>query len=210
MYFPRVVVETLVAAIVGSDAITVKKTKSKHKHKLSKTEIEKIFWRNRLILKSKLNIDWGRLPSLSIVMHAEAPVTDDNYNSVVTITLGPRDYLQRVDSKHVRFIVEAGPNENAALGIPFMNRLGLTFDRTHKRIGFGPGCGCEVSTDGYPTISNGYRVLWSPSQLPKQPSTSSSGDTSTLRRLSQLGSTLRDSIRRGSRRSKPNYEKLDG
>ncbi|EGF77527.1 hypothetical protein BATDEDRAFT_27292 [Batrachochytrium dendrobatidis JAM81] len=211
MYFPRVVVETLVAAIVGSDAITVKKTKSKHKHKLSKTEIKKIFWENRLILKSKLSINWDRMPTISITMFAENPVTDDNRNSVVTIKLGPRDYLQRVNSKEFRFIVEAGPNENAALGIPFMNRLRLVFDRQNKRIGLGPGCGCEAVTDGYPTISNADQVLWPLPQLPKQPSGSSSGDTSTLRRsFSRFGSTLRDSIRRSSRRSKPNYEKLDG
>ncbi|KAJ8322462.1 hypothetical protein O5D80_000005 [Batrachochytrium dendrobatidis] len=210
MYFPRVVVATLISAIVGSDAITVKKTKSEHKHKLSETEIEKVFWENRLILKSKLNINWGRLPSLTITMFAENPVTDDNRNSVVTIKLGPRDYLQRVNSKESRFTVKAGPNDKAVLGIPFMNRLLLTFDRTHKRIGFGPGCGCETATDGYPIISNNDQVLWSPShvRLPKQPSGSSSGDTSTLRRsFSRFGSTLRDSIRRSSRRLKFNYKK---
>ncbi|OAJ43360.1 hypothetical protein BDEG_26727 [Batrachochytrium dendrobatidis JEL423] len=73
MYFPEVVVAALVDAIVGSNAITVKKTKSEHKHKLSETEIEKVFWENRLILKSKLNIDWSKLPSLSITMFAQTP-----------------------------------------------------------------------------------------------------------------------------------------
>ncbi|OAJ43366.1 hypothetical protein BDEG_26733 [Batrachochytrium dendrobatidis JEL423] len=208
MYFPRVVVAALVDAIVGSNAITVKKTKSEHKHKLSETEIEKVFWENRLILKSKLNINWGRLPSLTITMFAQNPVTDANRNSVVTIKLGPRDYLQRVNSKESRFTVKAGPNDKAVLGIPFMNRLLLTFDRTHKRIGFGPGCGCETATDGYPIISNNDQVLWPLTQLPKQPSGSSSGDTSTLRRsFSRFGSTLRDSIRRSSRRLKFNYKK---
>ncbi|EGF77927.1 hypothetical protein BATDEDRAFT_27286 [Batrachochytrium dendrobatidis JAM81] len=107
----------------------------------------------------------------------------------------------------VRFDIEVGPNDNAILGIPFMAQLGLTFDRAHKRIGFGPGCGCEVATSKYPTISNGYRVLWPSShvRLPEQPSTSGSDGTSTLRRsLSQLGSALC-----GSRRPKFNYKKFE-
>ncbi|EGF77666.1 hypothetical protein BATDEDRAFT_27290 [Batrachochytrium dendrobatidis JAM81] len=65
----------------------------------------------------------------------------------------------------VVFAIKAGPNDNAILGIPFMAQLGLTFDRAHKRIGFGAGCGCEVSTSKYPTISNGYRVLWPLTQV---------------------------------------------
>ncbi|OAJ32848.1 hypothetical protein BDEG_28725 [Batrachochytrium dendrobatidis JEL423] len=207
MRFPETVVAALVDAIVGSNAITVKKTKSEHKRKLSETEIEKVFWENRLILKSKLNINWGRLPSLTITMFAENPVTDDNRDSVVTIKLGPKDYLHKYDSKHARFTVKAGPNDKAVLGIPFMTRLRLIFDQTHKRIGFGPGCGCETATDGYPIISNNDQVLWPSShvRLPKQPSGSSSGRTSTLRRsFSRLGS-----IRRSSRRSKVSYEKLE-
>ncbi|KAJ8324317.1 hypothetical protein O5D80_006581 [Batrachochytrium dendrobatidis] len=173
-------VAALIDAILDSDAITVKNNMLKHK--LSKTEIKKIFWENRLILKSKLSIDWNKLPSLSITMFAQNPVTDDNSNSVVTIKLGPRDYIQRYDSKHVIFTVTVGSNDNAALGIPFMTRLELTFDRAHKRIGFGAGCGCEVMADGYPTISNGYRVLWPLTQLPEQPSTSGSSGTFIRRR----------------------------
>ncbi|KAJ8331815.1 hypothetical protein O5D80_000120 [Batrachochytrium dendrobatidis] len=122
------------------------------------------------------------MPTVSIVMFAEDPVTVDNYNSVVTIKLGPRDYLQRVDSENFLFAVQAGSDYYAVLGIPFMTRLGLTFDRAHKRIGFGPGCGCETETDGYPTISNGYRVLWPLPQLPEQPSTSGSDGTFIRRR----------------------------
>ncbi|KAK5670569.1 hypothetical protein QVD99_002354 [Batrachochytrium dendrobatidis] len=174
---PEKVVATLINAILDSGAILVKKTKSEHKHKLSETEIKKIFWENRLILKSKLSIDWGKLPSFSITMFAQNPVTYDNSNSVVTIKLGPRDYLQRYDSKHVRFTVKAGSNDKAALGIPFMTRLGLTFDRQNKRIGFGAVCGCETMTDGYPTISNGDQVLWSLPRLPERPSTSGSDGT---------------------------------
>ncbi|EGF77931.1 hypothetical protein BATDEDRAFT_27052 [Batrachochytrium dendrobatidis JAM81] len=84
----------------------------------------------------------------------------------------------------VRFAIKAGSNDYAVLGIPFMTRLGLTFDRAHKRIGFGAGCGCKVSTSKYPTISNGDQVLWSPShvRLPEQPSTSGSSGTFIRRR----------------------------
>ncbi|OAJ40353.1 hypothetical protein BDEG_24098 [Batrachochytrium dendrobatidis JEL423] len=139
MIFPKVVVATLVDAIVGSNAIIFK-------------------------------------------MFSQTPVTDDNRNSVVTIKLGPRDYIQRYDSEDCKFAIKAGSNDKAILGIPFMTRLELSFDRAHKRIGFGPGCGCEVATDGYPTISDHYRVLWPSSQLPEQPSTSGSDGTFIRRR----------------------------
>ncbi|KAK5667209.1 hypothetical protein QVD99_006416 [Batrachochytrium dendrobatidis] len=147
--------------------------------------------------KSNFHINWNKLPSLQFV--CSNPVTDES-NSVVEITLGPKDYIQIIV-----FAVTAGPNDYAVLGISFMTRLAVTFDLQNKRIGFAPGCGCEVATDGYPTISNGDQVLWSPSQLPEQPSTSGLGRTSTLRRLSRLGSTLR-----GTKRSKVSYEKFEG
>ncbi|OAJ39300.1 hypothetical protein BDEG_23161 [Batrachochytrium dendrobatidis JEL423] len=117
-------------------------------------------------------------------MFAQNPVTDENRNSVVEITLGPRDYMQ------ILFAVQAGSDYYAVLGIPFMTRLGLTFDRAHKRIGFGPGCGCEVATDGYPIISNNDQVLWPLShvRLPEQPSTSGS-DGAFIRRRKPITTT---------------------
>ncbi|KAJ8329283.1 hypothetical protein O5D80_002499 [Batrachochytrium dendrobatidis] len=202
---PEIVVTMLIDAILDSDCITVKKAMFSNNH-LGKRRIKKRLRKNYLMFEPNYNIDWSKLPTVSIVMFSQNPVTDENSNSVVTIKLGPKDYMQRIDSKHVRFAVKICSSDYATLGIQFMIRLGLTFDLQNARIGFGPGCGCEVSTDGYPIISNGDRVLWSPSQLPEQPSTSSSDGTSTLRRsLSRLGSTLR-----GSKHSKPNYEKFDG
>ncbi|EGF79363.1 hypothetical protein BATDEDRAFT_26088 [Batrachochytrium dendrobatidis JAM81] len=180
MRFPEVVVSTLVNAILDSGAITV--NINIFSDKLGKVMVKKIFSQNYAMLESGFDIDWGKLPTLSITMHAQTPVTDANRNSVVTIKLGSKDYIQRVDSERFRFAIKAGSNDNAILGIPFMAQLGLTFDLQNKRIGFAPGCGCEVSTSKYPTISNGYRVLWSPSQLPEQPSTSGSSGTFIRRR----------------------------
>ncbi|EGF76390.1 hypothetical protein BATDEDRAFT_92765 [Batrachochytrium dendrobatidis JAM81] len=182
MRFPEVVVATLINAILDSGAITV--NINIFSDKLGKVMVKKIFSQNYAMLESGFDIDWGKLPTLSITMFAQNPVTDANLNSVVTIKLGPKDYIQRVDSKNFRFAIKAGPNDNAILGIPFMAQLGLTFDRAHKRIGFGAGCGCEVATSKYPTISNGYRVLWPSShvRLPEQPSTSGSSGTFIRRR----------------------------
>ncbi|KAJ8324061.1 hypothetical protein O5D80_007273 [Batrachochytrium dendrobatidis] len=204
MRFPQAVVDVLINDILNSGAITIKNTMISSK--LGKIIIKKKLQNNHLMTKSKYNIDWVKLPTITITVFAQTPVTDDNHDSVVTIKLGPKDYLRSYNSKDFLFTVKVGPNDNAVLGTSFMARLGLTFDRTHKRIGFGPGCGCEVSTDGYPIISNGYRVIWSPSQFPEQPSTSIPDGRSTLRRsFSRLGSTLR-----GSKHSKPNYKKFDG
>ncbi|KAJ8329153.1 hypothetical protein O5D80_003098 [Batrachochytrium dendrobatidis] len=207
MYFPRVVVKALVDAILNSNAITVKKTV--FSNKLNKKEIKRIFWEYHAISESGFNIDWGKLPSFTIVMSSQTPVTDDNRNSVVKITLGPRDYMQKIDYTRLVFAVTTGSNDKAVLGIPFMTHLAVTFDLQNKRIGLGPGCGCETMTDGYPTISNGDQVLWPLSQLPEQPSGSGSDRTSSLRRsLSRLGNTFRGSIRRSSKRLKFNYKKL--
>ncbi|KAJ8326157.1 hypothetical protein O5D80_002566 [Batrachochytrium dendrobatidis] len=177
MRFPEVVVTALVDAIVDSGAITV--NINIFSDKLGKVMVKKIFSQNYAMLESGFDIDWGKLPTLSITMFAQTPVTDANCNSVVTIKLGSKDYIQRVDSKNFAFAIKAGPNDNVILGIPFMAQLGLTFDRAHKRIGFGAGCGCEVATSKYPTISNGYRVLWPLPRvrLPEQPSTSGSSGT---------------------------------
>ncbi|EGF80841.1 hypothetical protein BATDEDRAFT_24293 [Batrachochytrium dendrobatidis JAM81] len=177
MRFPEVVVTALVDAILDSGAITV--NINIFSDKLGKVMVKKIFSQNYAMLESGFDIDWGKLPTLSITMFAQTPVTDANCNSVVTIKLGPKDYIQRVDSKHVVFIVAAGSNDYAILGIPFMTQLGLTFDRAHTRIGFGPGCGCETASNRYPTISNGDQVLWPLPRvrLPEQPTTSSSSGT---------------------------------
>ncbi|KAK5664419.1 hypothetical protein QVD99_000104 [Batrachochytrium dendrobatidis] len=180
MYFPKVVVAALVDAIVDSNAITLKRIKLKRK--LYPEEIDDVFWKDGLMAESSFSIEWDRLPTLSITIFAENPVAVENRNSVVAIKLGPRDYIQRYDSKNFEFAVQAGSNDKATLGMSFMTRLTMTFDRRHKRIGFGPGCGCETATDGYPTISNGYQVLWPSSQLPEQPTTSGSDGTFIRRR----------------------------
>ncbi|KAK5669585.1 hypothetical protein QVD99_003976 [Batrachochytrium dendrobatidis] len=204
MCFPEMVVYVLINSILDSDAITVK-TMFKNDH-FSKRKIKKKLQKNHLMSKSKYSVDWDKMPTLSIVMFSQAPVTDDNRDSVVTITLGPKDYMQIIDSEDFMFTVTACPNDYANLGTSFMTRLRLTFDLQNQRIGFGPGCGCETATDGYPTISNGDQVLWSPSQLPEQPSTSGSDGTSTPKKsFWRLGST-----RHGSKQAKFNYEKFDG
>ncbi|KAJ8324720.1 hypothetical protein O5D80_006959 [Batrachochytrium dendrobatidis] len=96
MIFPKVVVATLVDAIVGSNAIIFKSMFSK---KLSKREIENIFWENHPMIESTYNIDWEKLSTITITVFSQTPVTDDNRNSVVKIKLGPRDYIQRYDSE---------------------------------------------------------------------------------------------------------------
>ncbi|EGF79364.1 hypothetical protein BATDEDRAFT_25669 [Batrachochytrium dendrobatidis JAM81] len=80
----------------------------------------------------------------------------------------PEEFQKTIMENGLAFAIKAGPNDNAILGIPFMTRLGLTFDRAHTRIGFGPGCGCEVATSKYPTISNSYRVLWPLPQVTRE------------------------------------------
>ncbi|EGF79155.1 hypothetical protein BATDEDRAFT_25680 [Batrachochytrium dendrobatidis JAM81] len=169
---PEKLVATLINAILDSNAITSKNILLRRK--LDKEKVKKKLQANSPMFKYNYNIKWEKLPTVSIVMFAQTPVTYDNSNSVVTIKLGPRDYMWKYDSEKFRFSIKAGSNDKAALDIPFMSQLAVTFDRTHKRIGFGPGCGCETATSEYPTISNSDRVLWPLTQLTEQPSTSGS------------------------------------
>ncbi|KAK5670555.1 hypothetical protein QVD99_003234 [Batrachochytrium dendrobatidis] len=194
MYLPKTVVATLINDILDSGAIRVKGIL--FRNKLGKIMLKSILQGNYIMPKSEFKIKWEKLPSFTIVMFAQNPVTVNNYNSVVTIKLD-------------LFSVTAGSNDNATLGIPFMTRLEVTFDLQNTRIGFGPGCGCETVTDGYPTISNSDQVLWPLPQLPEQPSTSSSDGRSGLgRSFSRLGSTFRGTLRRGSKRPKFGYKKF--
>ncbi|OAJ32791.1 hypothetical protein BDEG_28671 [Batrachochytrium dendrobatidis JEL423] len=102
MRFPEVVVATLINAILDSGAITV--NINIFSDKLGKVMVKKIFSQNYAMLESGFDIDWGKLPTLSITMFAQTPVTDANCNSVVTIKLGPKDYIQRVDSKNCKYL----------------------------------------------------------------------------------------------------------
>ncbi|EGF76636.1 hypothetical protein BATDEDRAFT_28181 [Batrachochytrium dendrobatidis JAM81] len=96
---PEKVVTTLINAILDSNAITVKG--SMLRRKLGKEEIKKKLQANSLMFKSNYNIKWDRMPTISVVMYAQTPVTYDNSNSVVTIKLGPRDYMWKYDSENV-------------------------------------------------------------------------------------------------------------
>ncbi|OAJ45342.1 hypothetical protein BDEG_28489 [Batrachochytrium dendrobatidis JEL423] len=82
-----------------TNAITVKG--SMLRRKLGKEEIKKKLQANSLMFKSNYNIKWDRMPTISVVMYAQTPVTYDNSNSVVTIKLGPRDYMWKYDSENV-------------------------------------------------------------------------------------------------------------
>ncbi|OAJ43809.1 hypothetical protein BDEG_27126 [Batrachochytrium dendrobatidis JEL423] len=118
---PEKVVTTLINAILDSNAITVKG--SMLRRKLGKEKVKKKLQANSLMFKSNYNINWDRMPTISVVMYAQTPVTYDNSNSVVTIKLGPKDYMWKYDSEKFRFTVKSGSNDKATLGMSFMSHL---------------------------------------------------------------------------------------
>ncbi|OAJ44234.1 hypothetical protein BDEG_27498 [Batrachochytrium dendrobatidis JEL423] len=205
MRFPETVVTALVDAILNSNAITVKDNMLRSDY-LDKKKIKMRLWKNHLMPRYKYTIDWSRMPRFSITMFAQTPVTDENRDSVVTIELGPRDYMQIIsieNSEKFLFAVTVGSNDYAVLGMSFMTRLKLTFDLQNARIGFGSGCGCETATSEYPTISNNDRMLWPLPHfgLPEEPSTSYETQYRSI--VLRIGR-----IRRGSKRSNIDYKKL--
>ncbi|KAK5673537.1 hypothetical protein QVD99_000978 [Batrachochytrium dendrobatidis] len=167
---PRKIVDKLIRAIGKSGAF---------KPKLTKDDIKKFFEKKQIIKVPDHIIDWKKLPKLSFVMYTETSKTGKASRSSVEITLGGRDYIQQVGAGEYQFFVDVGRNKRVVLGTPFMLRMRVVFDRTNQRIGFGPGCGCENSADGYPIISSNSQVLWSP--RPKK----SSFRQSSYRKLSK-------------------------
>ncbi|KAJ8331124.1 hypothetical protein QVD99_005825 [Batrachochytrium dendrobatidis] len=153
--FPYEVVDKLISAIVKSHAFVPK---------LDTPSISKFFWSGYPMTKSDFIIIWSRLPTLSIVMNANNPEKAEGSQSTVKVTLGPRDYMQQVGENAHAFSVSVGSDKLVVLGVPFMTRLRVVLDRAHKRIGFGPGCGCEKSKDGHPTIQNEFNKIWHPKQ----------------------------------------------
>ncbi|OAJ36400.1 hypothetical protein BDEG_20578 [Batrachochytrium dendrobatidis JEL423] len=152
MDLPHEVVAILIDEIVGSDAF---------EPKLDDHTALIFFWERYIIKKSHYTINWKKLPVLSFVMSTGVSNSESD-SSIVKITLGPKDYIQKISSTKYLFSVSAGSNKNAVLGTSFMARLKFVLDREHVRIGLGPGCGCEKSKDGYPTIEDENKVLWSP------------------------------------------------
>ncbi|OAJ43558.1 hypothetical protein BDEG_26908 [Batrachochytrium dendrobatidis JEL423] len=102
MRFPQAVVDVLINDILNSGAITIKNTMISSK--LGKIIIKKKLQNNHLMTKSKYNIDWVKLPTITITVFAQTPVTDDNHDSVVTIKLGPKDYLRSYNSKDCKYL----------------------------------------------------------------------------------------------------------
>ncbi|OAJ43878.1 hypothetical protein BDEG_27191 [Batrachochytrium dendrobatidis JEL423] len=81
-----------------------KKTRERWTRKLDKEKVKKKLQANSPMFKYNYNIKWEKLPTVSIVMFAQTPVTYDNSNSVVTIKLGPRDYMWKYDSEKCKYL----------------------------------------------------------------------------------------------------------
>ncbi|OAJ45155.1 hypothetical protein BDEG_28316 [Batrachochytrium dendrobatidis JEL423] len=148
---PHLVLDGLIGAITASRAF---------QPPLTTMETLAFFWQRDVIDTLKYTIDWKKLPTLSFVLDTGVPKKKKGSYSTVKITLGPKDYLQQIGPNQYLFSVGFGSETSITLGIPFMTRLKVVFDREGGRIGFGPGCGCDTPTDGYPTIMNERKVLW--------------------------------------------------
>lgn len=115
-------------------------------------------WLNAQVLIPFLekDIKWSLLPNISFTINTNA---DPISPSTVTLTLGPRQYIQANKAGYYAFMVSSWADQYSILGLPFFSAYHIVVDRDNGRINFQLGCGCEFSTDGYPKIStSGYQM----------------------------------------------------
>ncbi|EGF82009.1 hypothetical protein BATDEDRAFT_87177 [Batrachochytrium dendrobatidis JAM81] len=152
---PRILVMELVNEMIKSRAFQPRPNLQ---------ELKLFYFQDYTMKLKEFTIDWKKLPTISFLMSTGTAALQKNPSSIVNITLGPKDYLQKAGPKEYVFAVGIGSDQNAILGISFMTRLRIVLDRKNGLVGFGPGCGCEATTDGYPVIANEHGELWHPSR----------------------------------------------
>ncbi|KAJ3303526.1 Beta-secretase 2 [Kappamyces sp. JEL0829] len=127
----------------------------------------------KVILKlTEAYFNYSALPSLSFQLVAGG----DNGYTTVTLTLGPRQYIQGNMAGWYVFMVTTGADSDlfAILGLPLFSAYHIVIDKDRGSMSFSPGCDCENATDGYPSIVQGNEnVTWRTSPTGKTPSASS-------------------------------------
>ncbi|KAJ3373998.1 hypothetical protein HDU91_000054 [Kappamyces sp. JEL0680] len=96
------------------------------------------------------DLTWSKFPNLSITINSRG---FNNAVSTVTLTLGPRQYIQADDAGNYAFLVASWGDRYGILGLPFFSAYHIVVDRDSGKLSFQLGCACESSVDGYPKIS---------------------------------------------------------
>lgn len=128
------------------------------------------------------DLKWELLPNISFTINTQASAT----LSTVTLTLGPRQYIQANPSGYYTFMIGTWGDQYAVLGLPFFSAYHIVVDRDSGQISFQLGCNCENSPDGYPKISTfGQTILTASSNC-------TAADTTPVPALFNLGCLCSD------------------
>jgi hypothetical protein len=98
----------------------------------------------RMINVPSDTFDYNLLPSITF------DILDPKTEGVLSLVLGPRQYLQRDLNDYYYFLVKAS-GTMSILGLPFFSAYHILLDREEGTLTFRQGCLCN-STDGYPKI----------------------------------------------------------
>jgi hypothetical protein len=103
---------------------------------------------------------WSLLPSISIEITSNVQISLGVYQTFKLI-LGPRQYIQQDDTGFWQMVIRTRPDTFVSLGLPIFSAYYILLDRDAGTIGFSPGCGCNIASDGYPKIQRGSSLYQS-------------------------------------------------
>ena len=180
LLLPKNIVQSIIAAIVSSGGIP---------SSWSQQFLTQFF--NIQVLAINPDFKWDLFPTISIQIQTAA-----NSGETFEIVLSAREYIQEASAGRYQFLVMAGDDARAILGIPVFTGFEIVFDRANTRVGFGLGCGCSTSTVKYPDIIRSSGSVWNHIGGSSN-SKSSSSSTMSSTKSSLTASTAKSSSSRG-------------
>jgi hypothetical protein len=123
---PVTIFDQICEAVVLSGGLPSSLTKAQHK----------AFVNGDLLFKGGL-ILWRNLPKISIEIKSTS-------NNVFQLIIGPFQYIQQDSKGRYQFLISAGADEYAILGLPIYSAFYIVVDRDTGIIGFSLGCGCKM------------------------------------------------------------------
>ena len=144
---PKAVLTAIQDQILSSDAISTNWIKSGYISQWLNAQV--------MIPFGQTELDFAVLPNISFTISTQA----FNSPSNVTLTLGPRQYIQANTNGFYMFMITSQSESSVVFGLPFFSAYHIVVDRDLGQMTFQIGCGCYFATDGYPKISTSGKVV---------------------------------------------------
>jgi hypothetical protein len=138
IYLPKIIITNLVTQMIASGGFHQKLIGSHYFQNWIEGTVS-------VKLKHKVNFDL--LPNIGFQIATGRP--DYEY---VTLTIGPRQYIQIDIDGYYSMAVVQGNDQRALLGLAFFSSFYILLDKNLGEIGFRLGCNCHDSVDGFPKV----------------------------------------------------------